>query len=61
MRKLIIYQIDLAVVELNLFYQITYLVKIAEHLLTGHKVAIKIFNCRKIKNMQMEKQSEEGD
>lgn len=29
-------------------------VKIAEHLLTGHKVAIKILNRRKIKNMQME-------
>lgn len=29
-------------------------VKIAEHLLTGHKVAIKILNRRKIKNMDME-------
>nr|QSH71639.1 SNF1-related protein kinase [Hedychium coronarium] len=29
-------------------------VKIAEHLLTGHKVAIKILNRRKIKNMKME-------
>lgn len=29
-------------------------VKIAEHALTGHKVAIKILNCRKIKNMEME-------
>ncbi|CAL9063353.1 unnamed protein product [Musa banksii] len=29
-------------------------VKIAEHLLTGHKVAIKILNRRKIKNMEME-------
>ncbi|KAH7852149.1 hypothetical protein Vadar_021167 [Vaccinium darrowii] len=30
------------------------LVKIAEHALTGHKVAIKILNRRKIKNMDME-------
>ena len=29
-------------------------VKIAEHVLTGHKVAIKILNRRKIKNMEME-------
>ncbi|XP_054809022.1 SNF1-related protein kinase catalytic subunit alpha KIN10-like isoform X3 [Prosopis cineraria] len=29
-------------------------VKIAEHVLTGHKVAIKILNKRKIKNMEME-------
>lgn len=29
-------------------------VKIAEHVLTGHKVAIKILNCHKIKNMEME-------
>ena len=29
-------------------------VKIAEHSLTGHKVAIKILNRRKIKNMEME-------
>ncbi|CAK9162949.1 unnamed protein product [Ilex paraguariensis] len=29
-------------------------VKIAEHLLTGHKVAIKILNRRKIKNLEME-------
>lgn len=29
-------------------------VKIAEHGLTGHKVAIKILNRRKIKNMEME-------
>ena len=29
-------------------------VKIAEHALTGHKVAIKILNRRKIKNMDME-------
>ena len=29
-------------------------VKIAEHTLTGHKVAIKILNRRKIKNMEME-------
>lgn len=29
-------------------------VKIAEHALTGHKVAIKILNRRKIKNMEME-------
>ncbi|CAL9196629.1 unnamed protein product [Musa hybrid cultivar] len=29
-------------------------VKIAEHLLSGHKVAIKILNRRKIKNMEME-------
>lgn len=29
-------------------------VKIAEHLLTGHKVAIKILNRRKIKSMEME-------
>lgn len=29
-------------------------VKIAEHVLTGHKVAIKILNRRKVKNMEME-------
>ena len=29
-------------------------VKVAEHILTGHKVAVKILNRRKIKNMQME-------
>lgn len=29
-------------------------VKIAEHALTGHKVAIKILNRRKIKNLEME-------
>lgn len=29
-------------------------VKIAEHVLTGHKVAIKILNRRKIKKMEME-------
>lgn len=29
-------------------------VKIGEHVLTGHKVAIKILNRRKIKNMEME-------
>jgi len=29
-------------------------VKIAEHALTGHKVAVKILNRRKIKNMEME-------
>lgn len=29
-------------------------VKIAEHVVTGHKVAIKILNRRKIKNMVME-------
>ncbi|XP_047314748.1 SNF1-related protein kinase catalytic subunit alpha KIN10-like [Impatiens glandulifera] len=29
-------------------------VKVAEHILTGHKVAIKILNRRKIKNMEME-------
>ena len=29
-------------------------VKIAEHALTGHKVAIKILNRRKIKNLDME-------
>lgn len=29
-------------------------VKIAEHALTDHKVAIKILNRRKIKNMEME-------
>lgn len=29
-------------------------VKIAEHIKTGHKVAIKILNRRKIKNMEME-------
>lgn len=29
-------------------------VKIAEHALTGHKVAIKILNRRKIKGMEME-------
>ncbi|KAL8248752.1 hypothetical protein R6Q59_005620 [Mikania micrantha] len=39
-------------------------VKIAEHALTGHKVAIKILNRRKIKNMDMEEkgrlQEDEG-
>ncbi|MCI09766.1 SNF1-related protein kinase, partial [Trifolium medium] len=29
-------------------------VKLAEHVLTGHKVAIKILNRCKIKNMEME-------
>lgn len=29
-------------------------VKIAEHVLTGHKVAIKILNRQKIRNMEME-------
>ncbi|XP_035548114.1 SNF1-related protein kinase catalytic subunit alpha KIN10-like isoform X2 [Juglans regia] len=29
-------------------------VKIAEHILTGHKVAVKILNRRKIRNMEME-------
>ena len=29
-------------------------VKIAEHVQTGHKVAIKILNCRKIKQQDME-------
>lgn len=29
-------------------------VKIAEHALTGHKVAIKVLNRRTIKNMEME-------
>ena len=29
-------------------------VKIAEHILTGHKVAIKVLNRRKIKNLDME-------
>lgn len=29
-------------------------VKIAEHILTGHKVAVKILNRRKIKSMEME-------
>lgn len=29
-------------------------VKIAEHIITGHKVAIKILNRRKIKSMEME-------
>lgn len=29
-------------------------VKIAEHILTGHKVAVKILNRKKIKNMDME-------
>ena len=29
-------------------------VKVAEHVLTGHKVAIKILNRRKIKQMDME-------
>lgn len=33
-------------------------VKIAEHALTGHKVAIKILNRRKIKNMEMEEKGE---
>lgn len=29
-------------------------VKIAEHKLTGHRVAIKIINCRQMKTMEME-------
>lgn len=29
-------------------------VKIAEHKLTGHRVAIKIINCRQMRNMEME-------
>lgn len=33
-------------------------VKIAEHALTGHKVAIKILNRRKIKNMEMEEKGQ---
>ena len=33
-------------------------VKVAEHVLTGHKVAIKILNRKKIKNLDME---EKGD
>ncbi|GAA0175963.1 non-receptor serine/threonine protein kinase [Lithospermum erythrorhizon] len=32
-------------------------VKIAEHISTGHKVAIKILNRRKIKNMDMEEKA----
>lgn len=35
-------------------------VKIAEHVLTGHKVAIKILNRRKIKNMEMEEKGNEN-
>jgi len=29
-------------------------VKIAEHKLTGHRVAIKIINCRQMRSMEME-------
>ncbi|KAF8390175.1 hypothetical protein HHK36_024697 [Tetracentron sinense] len=36
-------------------------VKIAEHALTGHKVAIKILNRRKIKNMEMEEKETPTD
>uniref|UniRef100_K4A8T9 non-specific serine/threonine protein kinase n=1 Tax=Setaria italica TaxID=4555 RepID=K4A8T9_SETIT len=32
-------------------------VKIAEHKLTGHRVAIKIINCRQMKNMEMEEKA----
>eukprot|EP00951_Prasinocladus_malaysianus_P004988 scaffold35423_cov35-Prasinocladus_malaysianus.AAC.5 len=32
-------------------------VKVAEHILTGHKVAIKILNRRKIKAMDMEEKA----
>ncbi|KAL0377566.1 UNVERIFIED_CONTAM: SNF1-related protein kinase catalytic subunit alpha KIN10 [Sesamum radiatum] len=35
-------------------------VKIAEHALTGHKVAVKILNRKKIKNMDMEEKVEKG-
>ena len=33
-------------------------VKVAEHVLTGHKVAIKILNRKKIKNLDMEEKGE---
>ena len=33
-------------------------VKVAEHVLTGHKVAIKILNRRKIQQMEMEEKGE---
>ena len=33
-------------------------VKIAEHILTGHKVAIKILNRRKIRSMEMEEKGQ---
>jgi hypothetical protein len=33
-------------------------VKVAEHILTGHKVAIKILNRKKIKQMDMEEKGE---
>lgn len=32
--------------------------KVAEHILTGHKVAIKILNRKKIKQMDMEEKGE---
>ena len=35
-------------------------VKIAEHVQTGHKVAIKILNCRKIKQQDMEEKGVSG-
>jgi hypothetical protein len=34
-------------------------VKVAEHILTGHKVAIKILNRRKIQAMDMEEKGEQ--
>jgi 5'-AMP-activated protein kinase catalytic alpha subunit len=34
-------------------------VKVAEHILTGHKVAIKILNRRKISAMDMEEKGEQ--
>jgi 5'-AMP-activated protein kinase catalytic alpha subunit len=34
-------------------------VKIAEHALTGHKVAVKILNRRKIKNMEKEEKGKD--
>lgn len=33
-------------------------VKVAEHILTGHKVAVKILNRKKIKNMDMEEKGQ---
>jgi hypothetical protein len=35
-------------------------VKVAEHILTGHKVAIKILNRKKIKQMDMEEKGPAG-
>lgn len=36
-------------------------VKVAEHVLTGHKVAIKILNRKKIQAMDMEEKGGNGD